>query len=86
MSTKGNRTVDNGLIFCDILDMLSDEDKKEMLADAYDAKRRVAFADSRSRSLKLMTWTEYLNFLKSMQNFITFPSKPQKTLGENFKL
>ena len=66
--------------------MLSDQDKKDILADANDPMRRQAFADSRRRALKPMSWAEYFNFLKTTQNFFALPAKPHKILGENFKL
>ena len=66
--------------------MLSDQDKKEMLADAQDPARRQAFADSRRRVLGAMSWAEYFNFLKSVQNFFASPSMPHKITGEHFKL
>ena len=66
--------------------MLSDQDKKEMLEDAFDLKRGQAFADSRRRSLEPMSWEEYFSFLKTVQNFFPLPSKPHKITGKNFKL
>jgi len=66
--------------------MLSDEDKKEMLVDAYDSKRKEAFADSKRRVLKPMSWAEYFNFLKTAANCFNFKSMPHRMIGENFKL
>lgn len=66
--------------------MLSDQDKKDMLADAHDPARRQAFADSRRRSLEPMSWAEYFNFLKTTQKFFGLSVKPHKIVGEHFKL
>ena len=66
--------------------MLSDQDKKEILSDALDPSRRQVFVDSRRRSLGPMSWAEYFSFLKSVQNFFGFTSKPHKITGEHFKL
>ena len=66
--------------------MLSDQDKKDILADARDPRRRQAFADSRRRGLGPMNWVEYFVFLKAAQNFFSLPSKPHKITGEHFKL
>ncbi len=66
--------------------MLSDHDKKDMLAGALDPRRRQAFADSRRRALAPMSWAEYFVFLKATQNFFGLPPKPHKITGENFKL
>ncbi len=66
--------------------MLSDEEKKEMLEDAADPKRRAHFAQARQESLKPMTWEAYFRFLKGVRNL--FPRKrPLKIIeGNLFKL
>lgn len=66
--------------------MLSEQDKKEILEDSADPKRRQAFADSRRRALVPMSWAEYFSFLKAVQNIFILPSKPRKITGEHFKL
>jgi len=66
--------------------MLSDQDKNDILADAQDQGRRQAFVESRRRSLKAMSWSEYFSFLKSVQAFFVLPHKPHKIIGEHFKL
>ena len=66
--------------------MLSEQDKKEMLADAQDPKRRQAFIDSRNRALAPMSWVEYFAFLKTTQGFFGSSLRPHKITGEGFKL
>ena len=66
--------------------MLSDEEKKEMLADARDPQRRVAFASSGSKRMTPMTWEEYFQFLKSVQNIFPQDRVPHKITGTCFKL
>lgn len=66
--------------------MLSEEDKKDILADAHNPLRKQAFDESRQRAIKKMSWEEYFAFLKSTQNFFGLSAKPHKILGDNFKL
>ena len=66
--------------------MLSEQDKKDMLADARDQGRRKAFADARARSIKPIPWDEYLKFCQQVQTFFGFEAKPHKTEGSHFKL
>lgn len=66
--------------------MLSDQDKRDMLADAHDPKRKEAFAESRRRVLARVSWAEYFSYLKNVQKFFALPSKPHKITGEHFKL
>ena len=67
--------------------MLSEQDKKEMLEDARDPKRKEVFAKIRKQSLDPMSWEDYFRFLKSVQNL--FPSQMKsrpKIEGNSFKL
>ena len=67
--------------------MLSDQDKKEMLQDDHDPKRREAFAQAKANAVnKPMTWAEYFSFLKSVQHLFGQEAKPHKIVGPHFKL
>ena len=55
-------------------DMLSDEEKREMLEDAHNAARGKAFAKARDRRLSQpMSWQEYFQFLQTIQDFFPRP-------------
>ena len=66
--------------------MLSDAEKREILEDAADPRRRAHFAQARQKSLAPMTWQEYFRFLKGVRNL--FPQqRPRKIIeGHVFKL
>lgn len=59
--------------------MLSKEEKKEMLEDAYDVSRRDSFRFSRKNNLSNISFDEYLNFLDDVQQ-ISSPSKSVRTI------
>ena len=66
--------------------MLSEQDKREMLEDARNLQRREAFSQSRQRSLQPMSWQDYFQFLRSIQNIFPHTRSPHKTQGQVFKL
>jgi hypothetical protein len=67
--------------------MLSDDEKKEMLADAQSESRRKAFAQARSQVInKPISWAEYISFLKSVQNLFPQQKTLHKIEGKLFKL
>lgn len=66
--------------------MLSDEEKREMLEDAHDPKRREAFAKARQKAQLRAGWPEYFAFLKSITNLFGRKTPPTKISGLHFKL
>ena len=67
--------------------MLSEEEKKEMLADANDVSRRDSFRFSRNNSTSNMSFDEYLAFLDDVQQvFMPFKCSSKITETELNKL
>ena len=61
--------------------MLSDEEKKEMLADGLNAKRHQQFAEARRQQMDRQSrlLDDYIAFLMSIQKVFLFSHEKQKT-------
>ena len=67
--------------------MLSEEEKKEILADAQSESRRQSFAQaSRRAKNQHLSGAEYVRFLQSVQNLFPRQKSAKKIEGNLFKL